>query len=235
MAPLQRFASVHGRHRNRANKKPAATPPKSHRNRTCDPQAPLSDCNAGCAIDPSCYGDDVGVTAASPHALFARHGVRVDRNLNSFDRPDTPAGVAIDQLDVLVGDFAAHIRRLAELDVDGVTNADVLAELRDNAYPSLLILAEAMRELDAELAELSAPEPTLTPEHALAITAALRCGQTLVTAVRSAASEISSKASRETLEARTSDFEAASRLATAILHGLVVVDDQLEPEVEDAR
>ena len=135
----------------------------------------------------------------------------------------------MDQLDMLVGDFSAHIKRLTALDHDGVINVDVVAELRDNAYPSLLILAEAMRDLDAEIAELLAPTPNLTPQQALALAAALRSGQMLAAAVREASCEIDAKTTRDALGIDADEFDAAARIAVAVLHGVVAVDD--EPDV----
>lgn len=131
------------------------------------------------------------------------------------------------RLDLLVADFAAHVARLAALDVETVTNAAVVIELRDNAYPSLLALAEEIRELDAELAELGSPEPGLDAEHAVALAAALRTGHELSLAARAALSEIPSEEVKTTLEAHAARFEATARVATAVLHQVVVVDDEL--------
>ncbi len=150
----------------------------------------------------------------------------MEPNFRSADSPESISDVGTTRLDMLVADFAAHVERLSALDVSSVTGSDVAIELRDNAYPSLLILAEELRELDAEFSELSVPDVALSPEHALALAAALRSGQNLAAAVRAAMTDVSSEETRVNLETHASNVETTSRIATAVLHQLVIVDDE---------
>ena len=50
--------------------------------------------------------------------------------------------VSASQLETLITDFRANWARLSQLDPETVTASQLLAELRDNGYPSLIALAE---------------------------------------------------------------------------------------------
>lgn len=133
-------------------------------------------------------------------------------------------------LESLIADFGAHIARLGALDANEATAADVIAELRDNAYPSLVALAEEMRELDAAVAELDEDEESLDGESSIQIAAALGAGGDLAAAVSEMLPTIEDESKREFLSGLVDRFQASARVAVAVLHRIVTVDDESADE-----
>ncbi len=129
-----------------------------------------------------------------------------------------------DRLDCLVADTVSNLQRLAELDASSVTAADLASELRDNLYPSLLTVVEELRELDGYVGELSAPEPSLAPDDALAIAHAFRSAQTLAASVRQTLPSIEREDVREMLREQARDVDKAVSAAAALVHRLVVIE-----------